>query len=101
MPPALLCGAENLLLGTAVSLKHCPLTSSSLLLWNLSQLSSGAQPKDSLSLLPTRLSADVPGASGLTAPKRQQVGTGFVALPTHRTKVGSFSCVNMFVDHEV
>lgn len=35
-------------------------------------LSSEAQSEDSLALPPTRLPADVPGAPGLTAPKRQQ-----------------------------
>ena len=29
MPPALLCCAEELLLGTAVSLQHCPLVGAS------------------------------------------------------------------------
>lgn len=72
MPPALQCGAEHLLLGRAVSLEHCPLSSTSLHPWSLAQLGSEAQSEDSLALPPTRLPADVPGAPELTAPKRQQ-----------------------------
>ena len=64
MSPALLCGAHELLLGTAVSLPHCPLV--------LVPCVPGAWPSSAAEEVISSLPGDIHGSPELAAPAGQQ-----------------------------